>query len=217
MMGESATRKADRVLEIINLLDREFPGVKISLNYQSPLDLLVATILSAQCTDERVNRVTETLFRKYRTAMDYADADTAEFENDIRPTGFFRNKARNIQACCRALVENWGGEVPSSLDELVALPGIGRKTANVVLGGAFGIPGIVVDTHVGRVSRRLGLTIEKDPVKVEFELMKTVPREDWSRLSLLLIHHGRRTCKSRRPLCSVCTAGHLCPSAGEFT
>ncbi len=213
---EAPGETAARVLKIAAILGRAFPGVRISLDYGNPLELLVATILSAQCTDERVNRVTKDLFRKYRAAADYARASQEELEGDIRSTGFFRNKARSIRALGAALTERFGGKVPGTLEELVTLPGVGRKTANVVLGGAFGVPGIVVDTHVGRVARRLGLTREDDPVKVEFELMPVVPKEEWSRFSLLLIHHGRRTCQARKPLCASCPIGDLCPSRDLF-
>ncbi len=205
-------REKERVAKIIAFLSREFPGVRVSLDNHNPLELLVATILSAQCTDERVNKVTASLFRKYRAARDYAGADLGALEEDVRSTGFFRNKARNIKALGQALVERFGGEVPRTMEELTSLPGVGRKTANVILGNVFGVPGIVVDTHVGRVARRLGLTAEEDPVKVEFALMSLVPREEWSRFSLLLIHHGRRCCLARKPRCAVCPLGRLCPS-----
>jgi endonuclease-3 len=178
------------------------------------LELLVATILSAQTTDVQVNRVTESLFSKYRTAEDYADSTPDELEEDIRPTGFYRNKARSLRGMASALVEEHGGEVPRTMSELVALPGVGRKTANVVLGNAFGTnEGIVVDTHVRRVSGRLGLTEGSDPVKIEQELMRLVPEEDWTIFSHLLILHGRRTCKARKPDCPNCILNDICPSA----
>jgi endonuclease-3 len=204
--------RAARVRRIIAILDGAFPAVKVSLDWSTPLELLVATILSAQCTDERVNRVTPALFRKYPDAAAYARADPATLENDIRSTGFFRNKARSLTGLGARLAERFGGEVPRTLDELVTLPGVGRKTANVVLGNAFGVPGITVDTHVGRIARRLGLTAEEDPVKVEFELMPIVPREEWTRFSLLLIHHGRRWCAARSPRCAECPIARLCPT-----
>ena len=193
-----------RVREIIKILSKEIPDSRIALRFTTPLELLIATILSAQCTDARVNEVTQMLFQKYRTASDYARTDLAEFEEDIRPTGFYRNKAKAIKKCCQELVDRFGGQVPKRMEELVALPGVGRKTANVILGNAFGIPGIVVDTHVGRVSQRIGLTESADPVKIEFDLMEIVPKEEWTHFSNLLIWHGRRTCMARRPLCETC-------------
>ena len=195
-------------------LKAEYPDARTELDWQSPLELLVATVLSAQTTDVQVNRVTQTLFAKYRTAEDYANADPSELEEDIRPTGFYRNKARSLRNMAAALVEEHGGEVPSTMRELVALPGVGRKTANVVLGNAFGVDeGIVVDTHVRRVSGRLGLTENEDPVKIERDLMQVVPEEDWTVFSHLLILHGRRTCKARKPDCPNCVLNDICPSA----
>jgi endonuclease-3 len=183
------------------------------LNYTTPLELLVATILSAQCTDKRVNRVTADLFKQYRTARDYAEAPVSNLEKAIQSTGFFRNKAKNIQACCRKLVERHGGEVPRTMDELTHLDGVGRKTANVVLGNAFGInKGVVVDTHVARLSARLGLTRETNPEKIEQDLMKLVPREQWTLFSHWLIWHGRRRCGARNPDCSRCEIRGLCPT-----
>ncbi len=205
-------KKADpkRVKDIIKILTKGIPDTTIALTFSSPLELLIATILSAQCTDVRVNKVTATLFRKYRSAKDYAQADLSELEQDIRPTGFYRNKAKSIQKCCQELVGRFGGEVPKTLEEMVNLPGVGRKTANVILGNAFGIPGIVVDTHVHRVSQRIGLTKKDDPVKIEFDLMEIVPKEEWTHFSNLLIWHGRRTCVARKPLCDSCTIRKLC-------
>ncbi|WP_207890496.1 endonuclease III [Rubrobacter taiwanensis] len=203
-----------RTQEIISRLKREYPEAKTELNWSSPLELLVATILSAQCTDVRVNRVTETLFRKYRSAEDYAQASPGELEEDIRPTGFYRNKAKAIRGMAQAILTEHGGEVPRSMEELVALPGVGRKTANVVLGNAFGVDeGIVVDTHVRRVAQRLGLTGHSDPEKIERDLMQSVPREEWTVFSHLLIFHGRRVCKARRPLCEDCVLNDICPSS----
>jgi endonuclease-3 len=199
---------------VIPRLKAEYPDARTELAWTNPLELLVATILSAQTTDVRVNGVTKTLFEKYRTAADYAGADPGELEEDIRPTGFYRNKARSLQGMARALVEEHGGEVPRSMPELVALPGVGRKTANVVLGNAFGVDeGIVVDTHVRRVSNRLGLTDKQDPEKIEQDLMRVVPREDWTVFSHLLIFHGRRCCKARKPDCPNCVLNDVCPSA----
>ncbi len=201
---------------ILRLLLEKYPEPRIALNFKNPLELLVATILSAQCTDKRVNEVTRELFRKYRSARDYAEADPALFEQEIRPTGFYRNKARQIMECCRALVEKHGGRVPDSLEALTELPGVGRKTANVVLGSAFGKPAIAVDTHVLRVSNRLGLADSDDPVKVEEELMRQVPRDDWTRFTLAMILHGRETCKARRPRCGGCILYDECGWAEKF-
>ena len=200
--------------ETISRLKAAYPNARTELSWTNPLELLVATILSAQTTDVRVNLVTPNLFAKYPTAADYAGADPEELEEDIRPTGFFRNKAKSLLGMARALVEDHGGEVPRTMPELVALPGVGRKTANVVLGNAFSIDeGVVVDTHVRRLSNRLGFTTQKDPEKIERDLMQTVPREDWTVFSHLLILHGRSTCKSRKPDCENCTLNDLCPSA----
>ncbi len=200
--------------ETISRLKAAYPNARTELSWTNPLELLVATILSAQTTDVRVNLVTPNLFAKYPTAADYAGADPEELEEDIRPTGFFRNKAKSLLGMARALVEDHGGEVPRTMPELVALPGVGRKTANVVLGNAFSIDeGVVVDTHVRRLSNRLGFTTQKDPEKIERDLMETVPREDWTVFSHLLILHGRSTCKSRKPDCENCTLNDLCPSA----
>jgi endonuclease III len=203
--------------EVTARLKAEYPDARTELDWSNPLELLVATILSAQTTDVQVNRVTESLFSKYRTAEDYADSTPDELEEDIRPTGFYRNKARSLRSMASALVEEHGGEVPRTMPELVALPGVGRKTANVVLGNAFGTnEGIVVDTHVRRVSGRLGLTESSDPVKIEQELMRLVPEGDWTTFSHLLILHGRRTCKARKPDCPNCLLNDICPSAREY-
>lgn len=200
--------------EVIPRLKSEYPGATTELNWSNPLELLVATILSAQTTDVRVNAVTESLFAKYRAAADYAGADPSELEEDIRPTGFYRNKAKSLQGMARALLEDHGGEVPRTMADLIALPGVGRKTANVVLGNAFGIDeGIVVDTHVRRLAKRLGLTNHEDPEKIERDLMNVVPGEDWTVFSHLLILHGRRICKSRKPECPACVLSHVCPSS----
>ncbi len=208
------TPSAAPASEVIARLKAEYPDARTELDWSNPLELLVATILSAQTTDVQVNRVTESLFAKYHKAEDYADAAPDELEEDIRPTGFYRNKARSLRGTASALVEEHGGEVPGTMSELVALPGVGRKTANVVLGNAFGTnEGIVVDTHVRRVSNRLGLTESHDPVKIEQHLMGVVPEEDWTIFSHLLIFHGRRTCKARKPDCPNCVLNHICPSA----
>ena len=203
--------------EVTARLKAEYPDARTELDWSNPLELLVATILSAQTTDVQVNRVTENLFSKYRTAEDYADSSLDELEENIRPTGFYRNKARSLRGMARALVEEHGGEVPRTMSELVALPGVGRKTANVVLGNAFGTnEGVVVDTHVRRVSNRLGLTESQDPVKIEQELMRLVPEGDWTIFSHLLILHGRRTCKARKPDCPNCILNDICPSVREY-
>lgn len=202
---------------ILDLLGKNYPNAKISLDFSNPLELLVATVLSAQCTDERVNQVTKNLFKKYQTAADYADAPLEELEEDIRPTGFFRNKAKSLKNCGAALLEKQQAEVPSKLEELVKLPGIGRKTANVILGNAFNTPGVVVDTHVGRISQRLGLTQQRDPVKIEFDLMKLIPREKWTLFSHQLIQHGRRVCKARKPQCTECPLLEHCDFGQEAT
>jgi endonuclease III len=199
-----------RVKQIIKILSREIPDSRIALKFSNPLELLIATILSAQCTDVKVNQVTADLFKKHPSARNYAEANLAELEKEIRPTGFYRNKAKSIQRSCQELVKRFGGNVPKTLEELVILPGVGRKTANVILGNAFGTPGIVVDTHVHRVSRRIGLTKNDDPVKIEFDLMEIVPQEDWTRFSNLLVWHGRRTCVARKPLCGICPIRKWC-------
>ena len=202
------------ISEVISRLKDEYPDARTELNWENPLELLVATMLSAQTTDIRVNMVTEKLFEKYRTAADYAGADPAELEADIRPTGFYRNKARSLQGMARALLDEHGGEVPRTMAGLVSLPGVGRKTANVVLGNAFGVDeGVVVDTHVRRVSRRLGLTAEKDPEKIEQDLLGVVPEGERTLFSHLLILHGRRVCKARKPDCPGCVLSDICPSS----
>jgi len=200
--------------EVTARLKAEYPDARTELDWSNPLELLVATMLSAQTTDVQVNRVTQSLFAKYRKAEDYADAAPEELEEDVRPTGFYRNKARSLRGMASTLVEEHAGEVPRTMRELVALPGVGRKTANVVLGNAFGVDeGIVVDTHVRRVSDRLGLTESRDPVQIEQDLMEVVPQEDRTIFSHLLIFHGRRTCKARKPDCPKCVLNDICPSA----
>jgi endonuclease-3 len=213
---ESKAAKLARTAELIGRLRQAYPDAHCELNFSNPLELLIATILSAQCTDKQVNLVTAELFRKYRSAADFAGADPEQFAQDIRRIGLFRNKAKNIQATCRMLLERHGGEVPRTLPELTALAGVGRKTANVVLGCAFGLnEGIVVDTHVGRLSARLGLSGATDPVKIEADLMPLVPREHWALFSHLLIWHGRRRCPARSPDCAACEVAALCPGAGR--
>jgi len=191
-----------------------YPDAHCELDFTTPLELAVATILSAQCTDKRVNEVTPALFRRYRTAADYAGADRVELEELVRPTGFFRNKTSSLIGLGAALVEKYDGEVPRRLEDLVTLPGIGRKTANVVLGNAFGVPGITVDTHFGRLARRFGWTEEEDPVKVETVVGELIPKAEWTMLSHRLIFHGRRVCHSRKPACGACGIARLCPSYG---
>jgi len=200
----------ERVTHIIEILEKEYPHAKTALTFKSPLELLVSTVLSAQCTDVRVNMVTKELFKKYRSAKDYAQANLAELEEDIRSTGFFRNKAKAIKAFCTALLGQFNGEVPDNLEDLVSLPGIGRKTANVVLTEVYGNPGIVVDTHVLRLSRLMGLSNNKDATKVEFDLMEIVPKEKWRLFSNLLIFHGRAICIARRPQHQECQIIDFC-------
>jgi endonuclease-3 len=218
MPRESFPDRQARTFKIIASLAGAYPTAHCELNFSNPLELLVATSLSAQCTDKRVNIVTAELFKKFRRASDYAEAPLAEIEWFIRTTGFFRNKAKNIQACCRKLVELHGGEVPRTMEELIHLDGVGRKTANVVLGNVFNINvGVVVDTHVGRLSLRLGLTKEANPEKVEQDLMKLVPREQWTLFSHWLIWHGRRRCSARKPDCAACEIRALCPTGLKAT
>ena len=215
MPRESTDAKRERATKIIAALQRTYPDAHCELNFSNPLQLLVATILSAQCTDKRVNLVTTELFKKYRSAKDFADAPLAAIEAAVKTTGFFRNKAKNLKACCAALVERFGGAVPRTMDELHALAGVGRKTANVVLGNAFGINvGMVVDTHVTRLSNRLGLTKQTNAVKIEQELMQLVPQKSWTLFSHWLIWHGRRRCMARKPDCVNCEIKKLCPQIG---
>jgi len=207
----------NRTLKIIELLEKEHRDAKIALNHTNPLELLIATILSAQCTDERVNVVTKTLFKKYRSIEDYAGADLKELEQDIRSTGFYRNKARNIKKCCQIILDKFGSQVPKTMEEILELPGVARKTANIVLSNAYGVvEGIAVDTHVRRLSRRLGLTANDNPDKIEQDLMKLVPKSKWMRFTELLIFHGRKTCTAKRPKCETCVVNKLCPSAFTF-
>lgn len=216
-MPSSAAEKR-HAAEIACRLATAYPDAKCSLDFRTPLELLVATILSAQCTDARVNEVTKSLFRKYPTAAHYAQCDLAELERDIQSTGFFRNKAKNIQNCCRELLEPYDGQVPKEMEQLVALPGVGRKTANVVLGAAYGIAvGVAVDTHVARIAKRLGLTAEKDPEKIERDLMRQFAEKEWILLSHRLIQHGRRCCTARKPNCKDCPLESVCPKVGLKT
>jgi endonuclease-3 len=211
-----ATADAKRhAARIVRRLTAAYPDARCALDYKTPLQLLVATILSAQCTDTRVNIVTKDLFKKYPDAVAFAAAKLPELERAIQSTGFFRNKAKNIKACCGELVESHGGRIPQDIDELVKLPGVGRKTANVVLGTAFGIPtGVVVDTHVARLSHRLGMTAHKDPVKIERDLMEQLPKKEWVDFSHRMIHHGRKICVARKPKCDECSLSDVCPKIG---
>jgi endonuclease-3 len=208
----AALRK--RAAKIDASLMELYPDAHCALHHENPLQLLIATILSAQCTDVRVNMVTPALFARYPDAKAFAEANGTELETLIKSTGFFRNKAKSIQTCCKILVEKHGGKVPATMEELVPLPGVGRKTANVILGNAFGVPGIPVDTHVGRLSRRMGLTEHDDPVKVEHELMALIPQEDWTMFGHRMIFHGRQVCQSRKPNCVGCTLAKICPKIG---
>lgn len=224
-MGKKAAKKggvkvdkgeaAERVKKILPVLKKSYPGARTALNYSNPLELLIATILSAQCTDARVNMVTKDLFVKYGSASDWAQAELKQIESDIKSTGFYRNKALSIKGVCIAVGERYGGEVPATMEELLKLPGVGRKTANVVLGNAFGKPAIACDTHVIRLSRRLGLSGNIDAVKLEFDLAEIVPKKDWTLLSHLLILHGRNVCKARKPDCEICPVSKNCPAANE--
>ena len=216
MPGESSQQKRARTEKISAGLRAAYPQAHCELNFSNPLELLIATILSAQCTDKRVNIVTANLFKKYRTAADYASAPIGDLEEAIKTAGFYRSKAKNIQNCCRALVERHGGKVPRTMEELIKLDGVGRKTANVVLGNAFQTnEGVVVDTHVARLSNRLGLTRQTAPEKIEQELMKLVPKEDWTMFSHWLIWHGRRRCAARKPACVECEIRTLCRTGAK--
>jgi endonuclease-3 len=208
-MPSAATRK--RALRIVDGLKKEYPDAKIALDFTNALELLVATILSAQCTDQRVNMVTPDLFKKFRTPQDYLDASDEELIEAIRSTGFFNNKSKSIKKACRSIVDDFGGEVPGTMDELLTLAGVGRKTANCLLGNIFGVPGIVVDTHMIRLSRRMGLSDQKDPDKIELDLMELFPRDDWTLSSHLITSHGRKWCSARRPLCDECPVADDCP------
>jgi endonuclease-3 len=203
-----------RALRIVRLLAKAYPVARCALEHDNPLQLLIATILSAQCTDVRVNMVTPALFARFPDAKAFAQADPRELETAIQSTGFFRNKARNIIACCRKLVDEYGGQVPGTMEDLVHLPGVGRKTANVILGNAFDVPGITVDTHVRRLSQRLGLTKQSDPEKIERDLMQVIPKKEWTMFSHRMIFHGRQVCFARKPNCSGCILNKVCPKIG---
>ncbi len=209
---ESLKKKRERVKIIFETLDPLYTHEKTALKYRTPFQLLISTILSAQCTDKQVNEVTKTLFKKYKKPEDYINAPIAELEGDIRPTGFFRNKAKSVKGCSQGLLDLYGGGVPSTMDEMLKLPGVGRKTANCVLGAAFDIPGIVVDTHVKRLSIRMGLSENHDPDKIEKDVEKLLPKESWRRFSDILIYHGRAVCKARKPDHDGCPVFNLCPS-----
>ena len=214
MKIETELEKKERVMKIIELLEIEYPKARTALHYTSPLEILVATILSAQCTDKRVNIVTKSLFKKYRSVEDYANADLVELEEDIRSTGFYKNKAKNIKNTSQLLVEKFDSHVPRTMSELLELPGVARKTANIVLSNAYGIiEGVAVDTHVLRLAQRLGFTENKNPDKIEKDLMEIVPKSHWKRITDLLIFHGRNVCIARKPKCSLCVLNKICPSA----
>ena len=206
-----------RASKVLELLEKNYPNAEIALDYATPLQLLVATILSAQATDKQINMITPKLFKKYKTAGDYANADLEELEQYIRSSGFYHNKAKNIKNCCKTLVEKFHSKVPKTMNELIELPGVGRKTANIILANAFGIvEGVAVDTHVGRLAQRLGLSEKKDPNKIEADLMKIIPKDQWMRITDLLIFHGRRVCSAKKPNCAGCVLNRICPSAFTF-
>jgi endonuclease-3 len=218
-MNENKTRvdKKAHVLNIIKLLEKEHPDAKIALDYTNPFELLIATILSAQCTDKRVNIVIKTLFKKYKTPRDYVDADIKELEEEVKSTGFYRNKAKNIKKCCHLLIEKFDSQVPKTMNELLELQGVARKTANIVLSNAYGITeGIAVDTHVRRLAKRLGLTENENPDKIEKDLMEITPKAQWMKITDLLIFHGRRVCLTKGPKCESCILNKICPSAFTF-
>ena len=210
-MRESLKSKQERAEKIYDVFKDIYGRGECTLDYKDPLQLLIATQLAAQCTDARVNLVTPALYKKYPNVYAFANADELELQNDIKSTGFFRNKAKNIIGCCRMLIKDFGGEVPQSMEELLKLPGVGRKTANLVLGDAFGIPGVVVDTHATRLSNRMGFTVNKDPYKIELDLMKIIPKENWGSFCHMLVHHGRAYCDARRPNCAECPIAEFCP------
>jgi len=213
-MSQSKKEVTQRAMKIVRTLAREYPDAACALEHKSPFQLLIATILSAQCTDARVNEVTKSLFKKYPDPKAFVSADTGELEEAIRPTGFFRNKTKSIQACCESLLEKHGGKVPGTMEELTGLAGVGRKTANVILGNCFGVPGIVVDTHFGRLSRRMGFTRETDPVKVEKQVAELIPPGEQVMFCHRMISHGRRICVARKPKCAICVVENLCPKRG---
>jgi endonuclease-3 len=207
-------KKIETAVKILDILQKEYPDARVTLEFKDPLQLLIATILAAQCTDERVNQVTKDLFKKYRKASDYAGADLRTLEGEIRSTGFFRNKAKSILGCGQALVQKFNGQVPRTLEELTTLPGVGRKTANIILGNAFGQQAIAVDTHVKRVTHRLGWAKSDDPDKIEFELMEVIPQDRWTLACHQIVFHGRRVCMAKNPQCSTCQVAKFCPKIG---
>ena len=213
-MRESIKKKSERAEKIFEVFGKVYNDADCTLEYKTALELLIATQLAAQCTDARVNMVTPALFAKYPDVYAFANADELELREDIRSTGFFRNKAKNIIGCCRMLIDDFGGEVPNNMDDLLKLPGVGRKTANLVLGDFFGIPGVVVDTHATRLSNRMGLTNQKDPYKIELDLQKLLPPKDWADFCHCLVYHGRAYCTARAPKCDACPIEHLCPKIG---
>ena len=213
-MTAKLAKKKERAQAIYRILTKRYPNVRCELDFKNPLQLLIATVLSAQCTDKRVNAVTPALFKRYKKVGDFAGADLRELQGIIKSTGFYRAKAKNIKGLAAKILTEYNGKVPDKLEELIKLPGVGRKTANVVLGHAFDTPGITVDTHFGRLSRRFGWTKETDPVKVEFEVMELIPRKEWTNLSQRMIWHGRRICHARKPACGACPLAELCPSFG---
>lgn len=208
--------KKQQVIEIIKVFDEIYPAAECSLEHSDPLQLLISTQLAAQCTDARVNIVTKTLYKKYKNVYDFANADINELEQEIKSTGFYHNKARNIINCCRMIISEFGDEVPKNMEDLLRLPGVGRKTANLVLGDAFGIPGIVIDTHAKRLSNRIGLTKNHDPEKIEYDLMKVVPKKSWSMFCHQLVYHGRAVCIARRPKCEICPIKEFCNYGREL-
>ena len=207
-------KKTDTAAKVLDILQKEYPDARVTLNFQNPLQLLMATILAAQCTDERVNLVTKDLFKKYRTAVDFAKADLHTLEEEIRSTGFYHNKAKSIIRCGKDITEKFSGEVPRTLEDLASLAGVGRKTANIILGNAFGQQAIAVDTHVKRVTHRLGWAKSEDPDKIEFELMEVIPKERWTLACHQLVFHGRNICVAKKPKCSLCPVTKLCPKVG---
>jgi endonuclease III len=207
-------KKIDTAVKVLDILQKEYPDARVTLDFKDPLQLLVATILAAQCTDERVNLVTKDLFKKYRKAADFAKADLTTLEEEIRSTGFFRNKAKNIISCCREIVKKFNGEVPRTLEDLTSLAGVGRKTANIIMGNAFSRQAIAVDTHVKRVTHRLGWAMSGAPDKIEFELMKVIPEGRWTLACHQLVSHGRKVCMAKKPQCSLCPVAGLCPMVG---
>ncbi len=213
---ELSPAEKERLHKVLERLKAAYPEARIALKFSTPLELLVATILSAQCTDERVNEVTRELFKKYRSAKDYAEASLEELAQDIRPTGFYQQKARYIKEACRLIVDEFGGEVPRTMEDMLKLPGVARKTANIVLANAYGVvEGIPVDTHVRRLAQRLGFSQEKDPNKIERDLMAIIPKEDWAFIPYVFQQHGRKVCKARKPLCEKCVVNDLCPARGK--